>query len=268
VKVPTTIRRSDKRGHSVAMKLGDNRSDFPLLWCGCETYDREIQDPPTVFVKIPETEYRAKYRLCSQSHVCWKICSIDQLALCSDSDYNTCSQQRQCFNTLKQHAGCVVKNDTLDGSCVRLTSDDCDAMHISKQLNVNATKVCTTNRSTEFATLCHAVSSSNPERLNVTAIVKKTTACPEKIRSPGVVGERELWAYGIYKQALSDGMFCNYTASDRWDYMHHLSVLLVSRLDVVPFCFICANRGENITIWYSEDSAVNVSNLNLLTFQC
>jgi len=81
---------------------------------------------------------------------------------------------------MRQHAGCVVKDGTKDGNCVRLTSADCEAMHTGKQQEKN-TKVCTSDPSIQYPTLCHAVSSENSNFLNITAIVTRETECPNRL---------------------------------------------------------------------------------------
>jgi len=40
--------------------------------------------------------------------------------------------------------------------------------------------------------------------------------------------------------------------------MHHLSVLMVNLLEEVPFCFICGEPGEKMTVWYTDDSETEV----------
>jgi len=72
-------------------------------------------------------------------------------------------------------------------------------------------------------------------------------------------GDKERWRYGIYRQNLTDGTFCNYAARANWTYMHHLSVLMVDQLEKVPFCFICAKPRQVVRVWYSEDSVNQVS---------
>jgi len=71
-------------------------------------------------------------------------------------------------------------------------------------------------------------------------------------------GEKQRWTYGIYQQPRQDGRFCNYAARARWTYKHHLSVLIVNQMDEVPFCFICSVPGEQIMVWFSEDSVTRV----------
>jgi len=200
------------------------------------------------------------------------------LLFLTDSDFDVCFKQRQCFRDIKQHAGCVVKKGTKAGECVHLTPTDCNEMHIGKQTAIESTKVCTTGLRQQYPTLCHAVSVENTELSVATAIMKKNVLCPsmftgfhswqphtyihmiehELISDVTPTGEIERWTYGIYRQNLSDGTFCNYAARAKWTYMHHLSVLMVNQMQQVPFCFICSTPGELIHVWYSEDSMTRV----------
>jgi len=63
-------------------------------------------------------------------------------------------------------------------TCVELTAQDCDAMHMM-QRNITSTKVCAGQ--VEFPTLCHVVSSANERKLLATAIVRQEIQCPSKI---------------------------------------------------------------------------------------
>jgi len=73
--------------------------------------------------------------------------------------------------------------------------------------------------------------------------------------------------YGIYQQNLSNGEYCNYSARASWRQLYHLDVLMVHQYSDVPFCFICAEEGEFVTVWYSEDISSIVSGFsNLLDY--